>query len=150
MEADARSGVHLWCLQVKYSLFMQCVNVLFPSRRWGNLEPGEGRRREYSTQTFHKYRLRWQLVPVLCFLPETINGALEQRKVSQVEIVMAMMGGFLGSWEKFNSQLAPKIWFEVLFLFATNWAHFSKATEKKCLRDWWESQHLFQRLLDVL
>lgn len=46
---------------------------------------------------FPKYRLRWQLVPAFCFLPKTVNGGLEQRKVSQVEIMMAMMEGFLGS-----------------------------------------------------
>lgn len=90
-EADARNGMHMCCLQVKYSLFMQCVNVLFPSRRWGNEEPGE---RRGNIRLFHKYRLR-QLVPALCFPPKSVNGALEQRKVSQVEIMMAMMEGFL-------------------------------------------------------
>lgn len=44
----SKNGMHIRCLQVKYSLFMQCVNVLFPSRRWGNEEPGERSGREYT------------------------------------------------------------------------------------------------------
>lgn len=59
-----------------------------------NQERGEGG----SIPLFHKYRLRWQLVPAFCFSPKTVNGALEQRKVSQVEIMVAMMEGFLRSW----------------------------------------------------
>lgn len=93
-----------------------------------NQERGEGG----NILLFHEYRLRWQLVPALCFPPKTLNGSREQRKASHVEIRMAMMEGFLRSWWKLNRQLAPKIWFEVRLYVqarATSWVHFSKAME---------------------
>lgn len=114
-----------------------------------NQERGEGG----NILLFHEYRLRWQLVPALCFPPKTLNGSREQRKASHVEIRMAMMEGFLRSWWKLNRQLAPKIWFEVRFYVqarATSWVHFSKAMEANVSETGRRGQHLLQNLQNGL
>lgn len=75
---------------------------------------------------FHEYRLRWQLVPALCFPPKTV-------KVLHMEIMMAMI--FVSSGPDRNSigSLLPKYDLKCFFYVqarATNWGHSSKAMEE--------------------
>lgn len=71
----AQNGKRLSCLQVKYSLFMECVKVLFPrsTRRTMRWEEEEEDERNYML-IYHKCRLRCQLEPALGFPPQ--NGEL--------------------------------------------------------------------------
>lgn len=67
----------------------------------------------------------------LYFPPQTVNGALEQRNVSQVEIMMAIMEGFLRSWLK-PVCFQYMVWSALFYVQAigTNWTHFSKAIKE--------------------
>lgn len=66
----AGNGEHLSCLQVKYSLFMECVNVLFQQKK-KKKNRGEGGGNYMLI--FHKCRLRCQLVPALEFPPQNVE-----------------------------------------------------------------------------